>query len=518
MQRLVIALTTLLTLTGAAVVTGYLLVFAVGSDRLAQATPAGTAAYATVYLQPSTGQKMNLAQLLGRVPGFADAASLDQKIHEITARLMGEAGVDYERDVRPWLGNQVAIAARPDAADPLAADTWFLAATTDAGAAEAALERIATDQGSQVTTSEHEGVTVSAADGTAWAVLDELVIFAPDPASVTEALDVAAGRADSLASEAGFRDAMGRLPSDHLAAVYLDSTEALASSEADTPATGYTDLSLALVAEAEGLHLFGVAPFDADEAPESMVDAFELGRQVGELTGWMPEDTQAALVVFGLSQSLTAAEEQLGSAPGGDAVADALNQVRAVAALGLGIDIDDDVLPLFDGETAIAVGGIDTGTPGAQLLLRPSDAQAAEAALGRLRDALAGRGAAVDEEQIDGTTVTTVEVPELGTVSYAVRDGVVAAGLTTDAVIGALDAGAGTSLADTERYADAWELAGTRGGNEGYLDVAAVVDGFGDEMGATGEVGDILREIGALAATMPARDDHSEIHIVLTVR
>lgn len=518
MHRLVIATTALLTMVGATVVAGYLFVFAVGADRLAQAAPGGSAFYATAYLQPSTGQKMNMAGLLGRVPGFADAASLDQKLHEITARLMGEAGVDYERDVRPWLGNQVAVAARPDPQDLANADMWVLLATKDAGAAEEALQRIASDQGASVTNQEHEGVTIREAAGTAWAVLEELVVLAPTADGVAQVLDVEAGRADSLSDDGAFREAMDRLPADHLAAVYVDSSAFEDAAGTEQPATGYSTASLALVAEADGLHLSGIAPFDADAVPEAMREAFELGRQTGELSAWMPADTQAALVLFGVSQSLTAAEEQLGEIEGGDAVSDALAQVRALAALGLGIDIDSDLLPLFDGEAALAAGGLDRALPAATLLLRPSDADAAEAALNRLREALEERGASVSEEDVGGTTVTSVEVPDLTGVAYAVHEGVVVAGLSREDVAAALDAHDGDSLADTERYVDAWELAGTRGGSELYLDVAALVDAFGDELGVGDEVGDILREIGALAYTMPARDDHSEIHVVLTVR
>ena len=88
MHRLVIALTTLLSLTAAAVVAGYLFLFAAQPDRAAEAVPDGTAFYATLYLQPSTGQKLNLAELMSRVPGFSDRDALDQKIHEITARFL----------------------------------------------------------------------------------------------------------------------------------------------------------------------------------------------------------------------------------------------------------------------------------------------------------------------------------------------------------------------------------------------------------------------------------------------
>ena len=89
LHRLVIALTVFIGLVGATVVAGYLAIFAAGTDRAARAVPADAIAYATVYLQPSTGQQLNLAMLLGHVPGFADEANLDQKIHEIAARFLG---------------------------------------------------------------------------------------------------------------------------------------------------------------------------------------------------------------------------------------------------------------------------------------------------------------------------------------------------------------------------------------------------------------------------------------------
>jgi hypothetical protein len=57
-----------------------------------------------------------------------------------------------------------------------------------------------------------------------------------------------------------------------------------------------------------------------------------------------------------------------------------------------------------------------------------------------------------------------------------------------------------------------------RGGNEFWVDVAAVVDAAGEELGVTGDVRDILLAIDALAMTAPARDEMSEFHVVLTAR
>jgi len=70
MRRLVIALTTLLTLVGVSVVAGYLFVFGPTVDKAATMAPANALAYVTVYLSPSTGQETSLADLLTRLPGF----------------------------------------------------------------------------------------------------------------------------------------------------------------------------------------------------------------------------------------------------------------------------------------------------------------------------------------------------------------------------------------------------------------------------------------------------------------
>jgi len=74
---------------GIVVVVGYLLVFAAHPDRAARVAPADTAVYLNVYLQPSTGQKLNLFELVGRLPGFRDPATLEDKIHDVAQRLLG---------------------------------------------------------------------------------------------------------------------------------------------------------------------------------------------------------------------------------------------------------------------------------------------------------------------------------------------------------------------------------------------------------------------------------------------
>lgn len=521
MHRLVIALTTLLALAAAVVLGAYLVVFAAQPDRAARAVPGDTVAYATIYLQPSTGQMLNLTALMGHVPGFTDAATLDLKIHDITARLLGEAGMDYEADIRPWLGDQISVSVRPNGVDPEQADALLVIGVKDRALAEQALPRLAEDLGLTATPDTYEGSEVFDAETTSWALLEDVLLVGSSAEAVRAGLDADAGRAPSLADSSRFVGAMGDIPADHLASTYIDLEAAADESGLGEQMGGYSAASAALVVEQDGLRVAGSAPFDASAASVAAAAAFSLSSEPSSLAEWMPVTTQAEVVVFGISQSVQAAEEDLGEAEGGDPVADALAQLRAVAALGLGISVDEDLLPLLDREAALAFTGLEGSAPRGQLLLRPSDADLAEAALARMRAAVSEHGAGVNETEIDGEAITVVDVPELGTVAYAMRDGVIVMALDPADVATALAARAtGQSLAAADRYQAAWELAGARGGNEVWLDAGALIDTAGDELGVTGEARDILLEAGALAMTAPANLDEarSEFHVVLTVR
>jgi Protein of unknown function (DUF3352) len=520
-NRLVIALTTLLALVAAVVVGAYMVVFAAQPDRAARAVPGDAAAYATLYLQPSTGQMLNLTALLGHVPGFADAASLDLKIHDIAARLIGEAGLDYEADIRPWLGDQISVAVRPDGADPEQADALIVIGVKDRALAEVALPSLAADLGLTPSSETHEGIEMFATEATSWALLEDALLVGSSPDVVRDGLDADAGRTSSLADSSRFVGAMDDVPADHLASAYVDLEAIGDTAGLGEQLGGYTAASAALVVERDGLRVAGSAPFDQAVASVAASAAFALSSQPSSLAEWMPVTTQAEVVVFGISQSLRAAETELGGAEGGDQVAETLAQLRAVAALGFGINVDEDLLPLLDREVAVAVTELEGSSPRVVLLLRPSDAEIAAAALARMRDALAERGSAADETVVDGDMITVVDVPELGTVAYAIRDDVIVMAMDPAEVAGALAAQAsGESLADSDRYRHAWELAGARGGNEAWVDVGSLVDAAGDELGVTGEARDILLEAGALAVTAPANEDEarSEFHVVLTVR
>jgi hypothetical protein len=517
MRRLVIAVTALLVALGAAVLVGYLLLFAAVTDRASRAAPADTAIYVNAYLQPSAGQQMNLFGLVGQLRGFGDQATIEAKIDEVAGRLLGQAGIDYLADVRPWLGAQIAIAVTPPAAGAELGELLF-AAVKDPEQARLALPRMFASLEIAFTQQTFRGHTLMTSEGTSYALLDDLLVVANSPDRLRASIEADADVAPSLADSPAFTAAMREVASDHLASVYVDLPRVVGLEEG-RQLGGFGTAALALTAEADGLHLEGTAPFTRLAASAEARAAFLLGGQASTLADWMPRTTSAEVVLFGAGQSFEDLEASLPEDTALTPAMDALNQLRGIAALGLGINFNRDLLPLLDGEGAVALQSLQPDVFRGQLLLRPSDAAAARAALDRMQSSLADRGSMVSIGEVAGTTLTSIEVAQFGTVAYAMLDDVVILSLDADEVATAIEAhAAGETLARDDRYRAPFELAGAHAGNEFWADVPSLVDALTGIFEPGDELRDILHQIGELAISATATDDRLEINGVLTVR
>ena len=517
MHRLVIALVTLIGLTAAAFLAGYLFLFSAATDRAAALAPADSAFYVTVYLQPSTGQQLNLSGLIGRLPGFADEASLDEKVDQVVQNLLSGTGIDYRAQVKPWLGDQIAIAGGPGSGDAVNPPVTVIAEVTDREAARTAIAEILGGSGAQLRAETYAGAELQVSDAGAYAFVGDMVVIGETPEAIHAVIDTEAG-GESLADRDDFTATMDALEPDHLASAFFDlSALADATGMADQ-VTGVSTAGAVLVAEREGLRLSASVPFDRAEATPSDAASFALGGEPSSLVDWMPPNTIAEAVVFGLSQTLEDAEAALGVAPEGEEITGALDTVRALAAFGLGIDLDADILPLLDREVAVALGGLEGGLPSGQILLRPSDPSAATDALERVASALARVGATRTTEMVGEEEVTILSVPDTGEVAYAEVDGIVILGFGLDDVAAALEAHAsGDSLGTSDRYTTTFDVAGTRAGTEAFVDVGALVDLLGDPIELPDDARDILLQVGTLGITAPSHDHQIEFHAVLTI-
>lgn len=80
--------------------------------------PASSQIYVRADLDPSASQKIKLFKLLRKSPDLAESVGIkrdDQDLREIlTDNLSGSCDIDFKRDIKPWAGDRVGVAASVD--------------------------------------------------------------------------------------------------------------------------------------------------------------------------------------------------------------------------------------------------------------------------------------------------------------------------------------------------------------------------------------------------------------------
>lgn len=187
--------------------------FATGSQP-AEALPDSTVAYFSIDLDPSGGQKIEAIKTLRKFPAFTDQVDLEtdddlreRLFEEITSSGACE-GLDYAKDVKPWLGSRAAMAAVDLGEDEPAA--VGVVQVTDSGKAEDGMSKLVdTCGGGEDVEGEVGGWVV---DGD-WMVISETKEIATQ---VVEATD-----GGTLADDAAFGTWTGEAGDDGFMSFYV---------------------------------------------------------------------------------------------------------------------------------------------------------------------------------------------------------------------------------------------------------------------------------------------------------
>ncbi|HZI38087.1 MAG TPA: DUF3352 domain-containing protein, partial [Acidimicrobiia bacterium] len=189
--------------------------------RAAGITPATAIGFLSVSLDPSIEQKRNMIGIAKRFPGAEVKDDFDETKNELLADILQEADLDYERDVKPWLGSELALAVLPgtNTPHPLVA---VLIEQDDADAARAAMEKAS----KQAETDGDGPITFE--------VVDDFVVATqvddPEVAAqvVKPFVDQAKKDEGDLSSSREFAEVVDELHGDRLILGWLDSKDALA--------------------------------------------------------------------------------------------------------------------------------------------------------------------------------------------------------------------------------------------------------------------------------------------------
>lgn len=355
--------------------------------------PAGSPAYFEVSTDLDGPQWQQVIEIAQRFPAYPE---LERTIQEG----LSQEGVDFERDVKPLLGDRAAVAAlrapQADASvtDPGSAsgaldESGYVAAIELAEGKEQSVKELLVVNGAQ--RQERDGVEFFTDEDSASTVAEQTLVVAGTPEDLFLAIEAQkAGGDRTLAGSDKFTDALGKLPADTFAQGYLDvgglvqTATATSEDRAQLEALGIGDLessalAMALTAEPDGVRFKGVLT----GAPESATGSTEFSP---ELLENVPADAIAYIGLADLAGQVERLVGQVRSA-GGDEVAQQIDAVSAqLPQLLPGVTLDD-LAALARLEHAFVV------TPGAPIpgvgaILRVEDGARAQATLDKVREGL----------------------------------------------------------------------------------------------------------------------------------
>ena len=512
-----------------------------GAGEAAAYVAADAPMYVELRLDPSADQDAALRELLGRFPPI-EGLDLERPLYDqlgevIDEHLAGQDDVElsWASDVEPWFDGSVAFAvtdipieAMTESADPASMPELpgmlVVIGVTDAAAARATVDRLAgeaSENGVELVESEHLGVAIfSYAEEGAYAITDDALLFAPDAAAITAALDVQADPDAGLAATDQLATAIDALPADWLAFSAFDFSGIIAAGFADA-ADGEDAAAVAAVqALVEHQPMRGAMAVTAqgdrmaiDGVSDAPTGPFTVGNADRGLAAEVPADALYFVESGNIGEALGAVLDAVKEAAVTDP--EAAEQI-AMAEAALGAELPELVAWIDDG--AIAAGW-DAASPWAGVVLVPSDVDAAERRLGQLATfaTLAGldpdAGVTVTESEIAGEDVTTIrwsgpdELEAFGepmaggiVIEYTVTDDRVIIGIGDAFVRSVLELDEADSLAADARYAATiGELGGASNAGVAWLDLGAtreaVMDAMASMMG-------MLDPEGAFAASI----------------
>ena len=365
-----------------------------GGDDPASAVPANAAVYVDATVRPEGNLREDALAAAGKLLHSSDPQG---KIDDLVAQLFAESEepkLDYARDVKPWLGEKVAlwVATTNGSEDFRGA---VVAASTDEEAAQAAIDRAVKGSEKTFAKRSYEGFDYQASTKSAVGVVDDFVVVGTEP-EFKRTVDAIKG--DGLAEDDRYRKATDGLADDRLGTFYFDVKSLLdQAARQDPEAAQQLEQAKRLfpfdkVGPVAGEFLADgerLAVNAATEVPEGSA-AGSLGALTGggatPLLGELPGDSWAALGSPKFGQTMKLLYQQAAGALGGAAVE---QQLRSQ----LGIDLQEDVFSWI-GDVAFFARGTTMDSIEGGAVIQVTDPAKAKAAFGKLIGLAQSRGGA----------------------------------------------------------------------------------------------------------------------------
>ena len=462
-----------------------------GPDPIAM-VPADAPFYMEMVVRPEGELKDNLESAVGKLTGEDDPGA--QIIDGLNSSLAEDTDLNYEDDIKPWLGSRAGVFVSGFQFDTEQPDAALVVATTDSDAAQGFVDSTLEESGDTTSDETYEGVSykLDSEDGTAIGVDNDFLIVGTEQA-FKAAVD--AGSGDSLADNGDATAALDEAPDDSVFSMYADGAAItdLIKSSPDLSAQESKQLDEAFAQIPDGpveawgtvtdssFSVEGSAP-TPDDAPAAtdLITTFPADSWFATASTDVGEQITTQLQQFqkGFEASLKQAKSQL--PPGVDASQfDPFNQIEKKTGINLEKDLGwiGDAGAFLEGTSVLGVG--------AGVVAESNDDKAATAALDKLQASLEKNRSLRRQAEIapnskgDGFTVSAPPF----TAEFAVRDGKAVMAAGSENVDSVLDPD--ETLADSDRFSAATGNLADGATPTFFLDMPSLLALIESQQGAT---------------------------------
>ncbi|WP_248960486.1 DUF3352 domain-containing protein [Sphaerisporangium perillae] len=331
-----------------------------GGTQPEDVLPSGTMAYVRIDLDPSAGQKVALFQLAKKFSATRSAFTGDDPRKALFELLRKDskdlAGVDYARDVEPWLGDRVGIGVLAPRAGSATPGVAVAVQVTDQTQARTGLPKL--------TGGEMKGL----------AFREDYAILAETQAEADRY-----AKAAPLSGEAGFAADLKALGDPGVLSFWGDAGRLTKAAEAVgvSPSSGAAALDMV-----KNVRFAGALRFDGGYAELTGITRGGTMRAAANAEGSrlsrLPASTVGALSVSGLGELLSKQWAQLTKAA--DGTSGSFSDFVAQARQSYGLALPDDLVTLLGKNVTVALDerGLDGDLPNAGAVLTTDPAKAQE--------------------------------------------------------------------------------------------------------------------------------------------
>ncbi|MFL5848708.1 MAG: DUF3352 domain-containing protein [Solirubrobacteraceae bacterium] len=398
------------------------------STAAAKLVPSNALVFLNVSTDPDRDGVKRAVALGGKLPAFRAVRTT------IERRLGSRQGpINFARDVRPWLGDEAALAVLPTSGT--VSESEIVLDVRDRAKAESFIKRSAGGS----STAKYRGVAIHRYGTVATAFVSGDLVIAPEPV-IHGAIDRSKGRGDSLAKAKLFQQAYDGLPAGRVIDVFVSRDGVhrllapaggilgLAGTVVDQPALEAVGASVTASGGKAQLTVHTALDQALAKATPATFKPFS-----PELVSDVPSGTLAYLGLAGLDRAAARLLALAGaSGVNGAGLAQLAARARATLERRAGVDLDRDVLSILRGEAGLFVLPA-VPAPTLAVVAKTPDEKRTREALAKLQLPLArlfappstgaGQAPTFQDRDIGGVDAFQLRLTPTVELDYAVFDG-----------------------------------------------------------------------------------------------